>query len=224
MKTLNLCLLSLFAIVHLHAQTEAVSPSFIAGGNLSFSTTKQTTISFLDIRFGQNVINDFKDRTTSFAINPYLGKEMNAHWMLGFNLNYQITRFSGKEAFINTPTIVDIKRQIDLIGGGVFARYTINPQHDFSFFIQPELQYNTFIEKEFQDDVEVEKATTNFFDISTRLGAFYEINRKFRLTLYTGGLFYRNGKTNFEGEQYNFDQFSTNFNFNSWRIGFEFKF
>ncbi len=224
MKTLNLCLLSLFAIVHLHAQTEAIPTSFIAGGNLSFSTTKQTTISFLDIRFGQNIVNDFNDRTTNFSINPYFGKEISTHWILGLNLNYQLSRFSGKEAFISTPTIVDIKRQTDLIGGGIFARYTINPQHDFSFFIQPELQYNTFIEKEFRDEVEAEKATTNFFDLSARLGASYEINRTFRLTLYTGGVSYRNGTTNFEGEKYNFDTFNASFNFSNWRIGFECKF
>lgn len=221
-------LITLFQIAN--AQDEITNNNFVLGGSVSFMTQNNTfPFTGLSINSGiggiySNSTNDTKN--TSFSITPYFGKELNSRLLLGLQLDYRVGKYTADNIFIFGQTNqVDFERNSNQFGIGVFARYTLNPDQQFNFYLQPSFEYNLLNEEESQDSDITQEEKANYFHLTVIAGVLYNINNKVRATLRTGGLSYVNGKWKIVGTdvEKSFSSFGTNVNLSSISFGFEIK-
>lgn len=199
MKKSPLILLLIIISFGIEAQEENVANQFILGGSLSFLTQKNAyPLSILNVNLGSggffsNNLNDSKN--TIFRINPYVGKELNAHWILGLQLGLSTQNYRVEDALFFGPSgPVDFSRKSYQVALGIFARYIVNPVQRFNFFLQPSIQNNFFRENTAYDGEVTEKEKASFIEVGIGVGMLYKINDRFRVTLRSGGLNYINGK------------------------------
>ncbi|HMU05505.1 MAG TPA: hypothetical protein PJ990_17850, partial [Saprospiraceae bacterium] len=123
----------------------------------------------------------------------------------------------------SNPNTVDIKRNSNQIGIGIFTRYIVNPNNQFSFFFQPSVQYNLLNEDLSEDSIVIQQEKANFLELGVGLGMIYNVNNKIRAVLRSGGLNYVTGRWEIKNTDTgkNFNSFGTNFNLSNIYLGFE---
>jgi len=211
-----------------NAQETEIVNKVILGGSFNLLTQKNTyPLTGLSINSGiggiySNSTDDTKNKT--FAITPYIGKEINPKLFVGLQFDYRIGRYKAERAIIfGQPNSVDFERNSNQIGFGIFTRHILNPHSKFNFFIQPYLEYNLLSEQETQNSNVTQEEKANYFEIGAGLGILYSVNSDIRATLRTGGLNYINGKWEIKGTDTakDFSSFGTNFNLSSIYFGLE---
>lgn len=226
---LLILMLSLFQVVN--AQNETKPNAYIVGGSINFLIQNNYyPISSLGINAGigtvfSNSTNDIKN--TTFAITPYFGKELNNRFLVGFNINYRMSNNLIEDATIfNEPGVVDIKRNSNSLGVGLFNRYIINPENVINFYLRPYISYTFSNDKEFHNSSLIEETRTQFIGLGIGAGMLYEINDKFSAIMRFGQLNYTNGKWHVvdSEKEKSFNSLGANFNLSTVYFGFEFKF
>ena len=215
----------------LSAQATDDTKDLVAGGYLSFSTQNNAIpFSLISINGSpgylySNSNADLKD--TYFNITPYIGKELSTRWLLGIQMVYAMERYKAfdVEVFGQSNT-VDIRRNDNQYGLGLFGRYLINPDNKFIAFIQPHLNFSYVTGEDFQDETQTGGQNTYSFNLGTSGGVFYEISERFRLMTKIGVLGFMAGhwQDTESDEEKNFSSFATTLNFSNFSLGFEYKF
>src|SRR5690606_13274706 len=99
----------------------------VLGGSMSF-VTQNNAYPFSSLsRIPNNTIggiysNNTDDaKYTSFAFTPYLGKEINPHWIVGIQLEYRFEKYTANDVlFFGQTNPVDTESNTDQIGIGIF--------------------------------------------------------------------------------------------------------
>ena len=193
--------IGLLLSLNLESQEDNISGQFVIGG--TFNLTAQTNaypFSTISISSGltgiggifSNTTNDSKNQLILFT--PYFGKELNAHFMIGLNLDFRTGRYETTTfPIVSQPDEIELERKSNQFGFGLFTRHMFNPQNDFKLFIQPYLLYQQLSEDEYWDGELAREEKANYFDLGLRVGALYQITDVFRITLQAAGINYING-------------------------------
>ncbi|NNF22524.1 MAG: outer membrane beta-barrel protein [Saprospiraceae bacterium] len=221
-------LISFFQISH--AQEVLPVNKYITGGSINFLHQNNTyPLSSLSIISGIGGIyssNTDEIKNTSFAFTPYFGKEINPRLMVGLQLDYRLGKYKAEDIFIFGQTDpVDLERNSNQIGIGLFSRHLLNPDNKFILFVQPYFEYNILNQEEAQGSNITREEKASYFELGAGLGVLYNINSKIRATLRTGGLTYVNGKWEIKDTdtEKDFSSFGTTINLSSIFFGFEFR-
>jgi len=217
---LTLILILILLSQTMNAQDKPSTNSIIIGGALNFLNQNNAyPLSSLTINSGiggvySNSTNQTKN--LAFSISPYIGKELNQNWLLGFQLDYRIGNYKAEDiAVFGQPNTVDFERKSNQIGLGIFSRYIINPEYQFNFYLQPFIEYNILNEKESQDANITQKERANYLEVGIVGGVLYAISDTWNATFRISG---DTAITN------NFSSYGVNFNASSIRLGIEMKF
>jgi len=232
MKKITLILLLSFLFFGMNAQEKERSNKFVLGGSISFYSQKNTyplSISNLTFGVGGSFSNSTDDsKNTIFRFNPYLGRELNPHWIIGLQLSYAGQHYRAEDVmnFVQPQEpiqLVDFSRKSNQIGIGTFARYTINPQQRFNFFLQPSVNYNFFgVDIAYNGEVTQEEKAS-FIQVGIGVGILYQVNDLLRITLRSGGISYINGSWEIQDTNISkdFSSFSGNLSLTSLSFGVE---
>jgi hypothetical protein len=212
------------------AQEMDISKAWIAGGSLSFAVQQNaqpfTLLPFIgQIRI---VSNDDDARSTNFSFSPYIGKELNANWILGLQLQYTMNRYSSEDVidFLGQQDTFDVKQKENAYTIGLFGRYMFNPESKFVFFLQPSASYSFVDEVQWRDDVITDELESYAISVGASGGVLYNISDRWRLTSRIGLLNFVTGKwTDNESDESNtFSSFGATFSLSSLNLGFEYRF
>lgn len=226
----NLITLFVFIIIAISgfSQEETKTNTIILGGSMNLLLQNNTyplssigSISGLGGVYSNN-LNDIKNR--SFSFSPYIGKEINTKLLIGLSLELQFAKYDAEGTiFIGQPSVDRLTRNSKKLGGGIFARYTFNPESKIKFFIQPSINFFTLKEEQLNDEILTQEERVNFIDIGVDLGLFYDINSKVRITLRNGGLSYINGNWKIidTDTEKNFSAFGSNLSLQRTFLGVE---
>lgn len=228
MKKLILIVLAVSILQVVNGQETEIENKIILGGSINFLTQNNAyPLSSLSINSGiggiySNSTNNTKN--TTFAITPYFSKEINPKLFIGLQLDYRIGLYKAEDTFVfGQPNPINLERNSNQIGIGLFTRHILNPKNQFSFFIQPYLEYNLLNEDELQDTNVTQEEKANYFEAGMGLGMLYNINSQIKATLRTGGLNYIIGKWEIKDTdiEKKFSSFGTNLNLSAIFFGFE---
>lgn len=233
-KSILLIVIILSCIEITRAQENSLPNSWIAGGGLSFTMQQNDAPTVLSSSNGSFAFlygsSAEESKNTTFRFSPYIGKEVSPHWVFGLQARYGIRRFRASDVLYNLSIgqsdTVDVKRNENHYGIGLFGRYVFNPDNQFVFYVQPGINYLVTDYVAFVDDIQDGKFESNSFDIGASIGALYELSESFRLTANLGVLEYSTGHwqdTETE-EESNFSSFTTAINLSSLFFGFEARF
>jgi len=226
MKKLILAIL-LFSIFQVsNAQEEETINKYVVGGSFNFISQNNTfplgAFSITSVVGGVFSTSTSESKNTSFSLTPYIGKEINAHWLAGLQFDYGSSSYT-VERNLFSPSGGEFKRTTNQLGFGLFARYMVNPKNKVVFFLQPATEYNTLTDKEFLDNLERDEEKATFFEAKVDLGIVYNVSDNVRLLLRNGGLLFISGKwedTDSEEER-DFSSFSTTLNLSNVFFGVE---
>lgn len=232
MKKIIFTLLCVSILTITNAQEPGIDNKFILGGSMNFliqnNTYPLTSLSLITRTGGiySGSTNDI--RYTTLAFSPYFGKEINSNLMVGLQFDYRKVKNEQDDVPVfvlgqSNPNTVDIKRNSNLFGIGIFTRYIVNPSNQFSFFFQPYAQYNLLNEDLSEDSIVRRQEKANFLELGVGLGMIYNVNNKIRAVLRSGGLNYVTGKWEIKNTDTgkNFNSFGTNFSLSNIYLGFE---
>ena len=235
LEKLMLILTIILSCSHKASAQESTNPNaWIAGGGFSFNVQQNEAPTVLynftgNLTFIYGSASD-DSRNINFRFAPYIGKEVSPHWVVGVQAECGLGRFKADDVvytvFPGQNDTVDIKRNANEYGIGLFGRYMFNPDNQFVFYIQPGINYFFTNRVELLNDVEDDRIETSSFEVGASLGALYELSEKFRLTARLGGLGFVVGhwKNAENGDKNNFSNFSTSVNLSAIFFGFEARF
>ena len=230
MKKITLLFFLIPMLQVVFAQEEIAPNKIVLGGSMNFliqNNAYPLTNTSITPGYGGIYSNNTNDiKYTTFAINPYIGKEINPHLLFGVQLDYRLSSNKTKDAFIlGQPNLSDFESKSNLFSVGIFSRHTINPGKLFNFYLQPYLKYTFNKEKESQNTKITQEIKSNYIDLGLGIGVLYNINDRMRATLRTGSINYVNGKWEIvdTGKSKNFSSFGTNLNLATIFFGFEIK-
>lgn len=227
---LHICILFILFATSLYAQEDTNDKTYIIGGTLNFihqNNAYPTSSIGINSSIGgiySNSTNETKN--TLFRFQPYVGKTINQKWILGLHADYRLGRYSTDDVQVfGQLGLVDILQNSNQIGGGIFARYTFNPQQRFNIYLQPAILYHFLHEKDKLDGEVAQEEKVNYLEISTNVGILYSLNSRLNATLRFGGLSYVNGKWRIidTDTSNNFSAFSANFRLSNISFGLELK-
>lgn len=230
-KKLILFVLTLILFQEIKAQESLVNKSYVLGGSMNLTVQNNalplSSITILVSNGGiySNSTSDLK--STNFSFSPYVGKQLNEHFLVGLQLDYRLSNYKTLASFVlGQPTDIRYERESNNIGFGFYSRYVVNPNNKFNFYLQPFVDYNLNNQKEFRDDVKFQEENARFVELGISAGILYNINEKLRATVGTGGLYFVYGnweilETNVDK---NFSSFGTNINFSNLYFGMEYLF
>lgn len=224
LKSVFVLILSYGIITSLFAQDQPITKNYLLGGSISFQIQKNSfPSSSIGIGPGFYSQNNDNLRYLTFSFSPQFGKQISEKWLVGILGNLSLSRYENNNS---QGTTLDFDRNSIQYGGGIFGRYTINPENLFNFFIEPNIEYYLFSLTVKQNSVKTEEQKANFIKIRTQLGGLYRISPKFNLSAKIGGLDYVNGHWEIVGtkDDKNFSSFYSSFNLANLFFGFEWKF
>lgn len=172
MKVLYPVLFILISSITLFGQSQE---SFVLGGNFSFSVGDDSSEQ-----------SDGYWRSTSFS--PYVGKVIGNTLIIGLSGEFQkriddtIFEYEEENSF---------KSNYKSFGLGLFLRYTLRPDKDFSFFVQPYGLISQFKDELDSNLLNGDHLNEGFkYSIGTDIGFKYDFNNNFRATFNLGGIGY----------------------------------
>ncbi|MEZ4926869.1 MAG: hypothetical protein R3A50_11355 [Saprospiraceae bacterium] len=219
MKNLTLLMLCFAFGQFLQAQEDSETRKFVSGGYINFNVQNNSQPASGNSFAGYN-----DNKYFSFGFNPYIGRQLNKHFLAGIDLLYGIRNSDyGETTIIGQVGTVDLERKVNEYGVGLFGRYGFTPDKAFNFYLQPALSYNMIQSKEIQDAQVVWDNQTNIFELNIGAGLLYDINERLRATIRTGGLYYNigNSKTDGSESKQHFDSFGLNLNLSNIYFGVE---
>ncbi len=230
MKKLTLIILVISFIQTIHAQEDTVQNKYVLAGSMNFFIQNNTyPLSGLSINSGfggiySNSLDDTKN--TFFAITPSIGKEINPKWMFGIQLDYRISKYRADNILVvGQSNSVDLQRNSNQIGAGIFSRFTLNPDNKFNLYFQPYIAYNLAQEEENQNSSITQEEKAYFVELGIDVGILYNISERMRATLRIGGLNYVKGKWEIvdSDTEKEFSSLGTRVNLATIYFGFEFR-
>ena len=230
MKKLILTVLCLSILKVINAQETEMGNKFILGGSMNFLIQNNTypLSSFpLNSRIGGFYSNGTNDtKYTTLAFSPYFGKEISSNLMIGLQFDYRIENIEQNDVpfFLLGQTVIkDTESKSNQLGIGIFTRYIVNPNSQFSFFLQPYVQYSLMNEKRSEDAAVTQEQKANYIELGVGLGMIYHINKNMRAVLRSGGLSYVTGNWEIKNTDTgkDFSSFGTNFSLSNIFLGFE---
>ncbi len=231
MRNIYLIVIILGIFQSLVAQEEQLKNNYVLGGSLNFSIQNNNPpfpniYSFSPSFFHTSSFSDSK--YTSVAINPYFGKEVNEKLILGVELGYRHS-ISNSQSYRYSPQFTDTLKNRLLANNyslGLFARYSFNTISPFSIYIIPHLNGAIHNEKGYSNSQLNNEYASYFFVVGAGFGITYDINKKFRAIMRSGGIQYVYGqiKDKETGEKQNYSSFGTNINLSSISFGLEYLF
>ncbi len=232
MKLNFLAVIILLSSQILTAQETAPATNWIAGGSFSFSLQQNAQpISLIPYNGQVRIISSGNSdiRNTYFSFTPYVGKELNANWILGLQLQYTMSRYTSNGVstdFLGQLDTFDVAQNENAYTIGLFGRYMFNPASKFVFFLQPYANYSLADEQYLSDDVVTDGLDSYAFGIGTSGGVLYNISDRWRLTSRIGLLGFTTGKwTDTETEESKtFSSFGASLSLSSLNLGFEYRF
>ena len=233
MKNLTLSILMIALALPLISQEESsFENKFRIGGSANFFTQDNyypISASPSTIAIG-GVFSSSSDnlKESYFNFRPHMLRELNENWLIGVNLDFT-KRSHESENFIDVfePQTLFIERRINNIGFDLFARYLMNPESNFGFYIQP---YVGFLSGTAEYDVDGNRSleeSHQAFKLGMGMGLQYKINDKWFVIVRSGALEYLDGsweKTIPETEEGDFSGFGFNLNLRSFGLGAEYRF
>lgn len=227
MKNLSLLFL-LVCSQFLQAQEDEISSPWVLGGSFSFSSQNGAfPFSFLELPTGfGGIFSSSSDdiKNTTFRVSPYLGRQMNNHWMAGIDLHYQTRQYRVTDVItIPQQSTVDYKRNSKQYAIGLLARYSFIPDGRFDFFLQPYGQLSVARVENFVDEILDDEQKANYINLGSDIGLSYNISDRWRAILRMGGLRYitGQGENANTGEEQDFSTFGLNMSLESVGIGAE---
>lgn len=217
----------------LFAQEATQNHNYIAGGTMNFLYQKNAyPLSNIGISTGigtiySNTLNDFNN--TVFGIQPYVGKVVSPKWTLGLKIDYTIQRYKAFDAVIivggSMSGVFDVSQNSNQIGGGLFARYTFNPQQRLNIYLQPAASYNFYNLKYGIDNELRTTEQTNYLLVNADVGLLYGITERLNVNLRLGALNFLTGRRKIEDMDVvnSFSSFNANFRLSNLSFGMEFK-
>ncbi len=213
-----------------YAQEETTTNKIVLGGSINFLIQNNTypLSSFsINTRVGGIYSNNTDDtKYLTFAFSPYVGKEINDHLLLGLQFDYRNEKYDGQYTDVfGSPNTVNVVRQSNKYGIGLFSRHTLNPNQQFNFYLQPYFEYNLLNEKQTQDSKLRQEEKASFIELGVGMGVLYNINNRMRATVRIGGLNYVSGNWEIVNTDKgkDFSAFGMNLNLASIYFGFEMK-
>lgn len=189
-----LCLLSFYGFSQ--ESEEETQGQIVVGGSLNFNTQ-----------------NNDQVKTSNFSFAPSVGYEK-GNWMLGGNLIY--SRLNSDIGTIGTY-------RTTVLGGGIFARYTVAPQKKLSFFLQPYAQYS-YSENFSTSSENPVSGSFHKFEFGLSPGLRYDITPKIRVLARLGGVGYSRIFNSNDPRVLESSGFNASCRFNGSNFGFEIKF
>ena len=127
---------------------ESFSKATVLGGYLNLSTRSTNTtesIQFSPVSPEGALLHEQNVKLNSFAISPYIGREVSPYFIFGLRLNYQWLKTKSENPLFD-PINIDLEPATvttnqHQIGGGVFTRFIFFPFSTVHFFIQPAVNY-----------------------------------------------------------------------------------
>lgn len=232
MKKLIFTVLCLSILKVINAQETEMGNKFILGGSMNFliqNNTYPLSSLSLNSRIGGIYSNGTNEtKYTTLAFSPYFGKEISQKFMVGLQFDYRIVKNEQDDVQVfvlgqSNPNTIDLKRNSNQIGFGIFTRYLINPSNQFSFFFQPYAEYNLLNDELSEDSNITQEEKANFLELGVGLGMTYNINKNVRAVLRSGGLSYVMGNWEIKNTDTakDFSSFGTNFSLSNIFLGFE---
>lgn len=232
MKKLIFTVLCLSILKLINAQETEMGNKFILGGSMNFliqNNTYPLSSLSLNSRIGGIYSNGTNEtKYTTLAFSPYFGKEISQKFMVGLQFDYRIVKNEQDDVQVfvlgqSNPNTIDLKRNSNQIGFGIFTRYLINPSNQFSFFFQPYAEYNLLNEELSEDSNITQEEKANFLELGVGLGMTYNINKNVRAVLRSGGLSYVMGNWEIKNTDTakDFSSFGTNLSLSNIFLGFE---
>jgi len=221
MKQLNmtgLLALMMLTIQVVTAQGEIKSNQFILGGTTNLLIQNNTyPLASLSISSGIGGIysnNSNETKNTSFALTPYVGKEINQNWLIGMLFDFRVGKYINKDiqVFGQSETF-DLERNSNQIGFGIFFRYLLNPENKLNIFLLPHLEFNLLKENERNNSTIMQREKAQYIELSLSPGLKYRINNTFNALLRFGGINYVNGNWRILETEINKDFYSFGYNF-----------
>ncbi len=201
---------------YLSAQSEGAEKRWFIGGQF-----QQDRIIRNDQSSPQN-----KSENNDFRLAAYFGKELSAHWMMGFQLGMNSNLYGSSSVLVSNTDQISIYRSRSVtLQPGLFFRYTLNPEQKFQVYT--EVFGNTaFYSSRYARDNQVDKRKIDSaqFNTGLRLGMNYYVSRKFRVIGSLGGLFYSKINNNNIQDQFSHSNFGANFGLSALALGLEYRF
>lgn len=185
---------TIFLIISLSlwAQVETNGPfnNWIVGSEFNVFTNNEV---------GGVISNDFKLKTTSFTIAPYIGKKLNANWLVGLQIGYKKT--DEVEDFIidlgldpstgftqTTVTAIEVNQKE--FSFGTFARRYFRLTNKLQAFVHTSLGYSI----QNQDDFFIEDTKDWRFSLGVSPGVSWNISKRINIISKFSSASFRFGK------------------------------
>jgi hypothetical protein len=216
MKKICLLIFALGFLQYLSAQSEGAEKRWFIGGQF-----QQDRIS----RNDQSTPQD-KSENNDFRLAAYFGKELSAHWMMGFQLGMNSAVYRSSWVLDNTTNQISIyQSQFITLLPGLFFRYTLNPEQKFQVYTEAFGNTALYSYRYARDNqVDKRKIDSDQFNTGLRLGMNYYVSKKFRVIGSLGGLFYSKISNNNIQGQFSNSNFGANFGLSALAIGLEYRF
>lgn len=236
MKKILFLLLVLFSTGFLHAQDD-FEPKWILGGSVQFYHSNNFFGYYGVLNPGLGLpVQSGDQKVTSFDFVPYVGKEINEHWIAGVQVGYGYNKSESSSSVIFFPDTNVINRVSETqehgFSAGLFGRYTVNPQQNIQFFLQPAISFGQQNSKQTdsfagtQNETE-QKLRTNYFNTSVSPGVAWNPNYRLRILARLGFLSYVTGNYAFDPEdsryEDSFSSFQANFSLSTFVFSLEFR-
>jgi hypothetical protein len=230
MKLNYLLVIILLSAQSMTAQETTPATNWIAGGSFSFAVQQNAQPFTLFPSIGQvRIISNTDDASaTSFSFSPYIGKEVSAKWVLGLQLQYNMSRYTSEDvtSILGQQDTFDLKQNENAYAIGLFGRYMFNPESKFVFFLQPYANYSFVDEVQWRDEVITDELDSYAISVGASGGVLYNISDRWRLTSRIGLLTFVTGKwTDTDSDESNtFSSFGASLNLSNLNLGFEYRF
>ncbi len=169
---------------------ESKNVQFFFGGSVNFSSTENSSSQiFINGFIGPSNSNGFE--STTYAISPTVGTQLNKNWILGLALGLYNSHITYRNSVIESYE----SSSISFIA---FARYIVNPKNKIKVYVNP------YYDRTYFDSVynfttsnlntsSLGKNTEERFTFGVSFGALYEITDWLRATTNVGGFYYSTG-------------------------------
>lgn len=231
MKKLLLMFILISMSFFISAQEDVKYNQYFIGGSFNFSIQNNyipSTQALLVLPPNVIVSNSFSDsKYTTFSFSPSFGKELSNKLFVGVNAGYGYSQSKTTRTnfIIETADTIKIKSNTNQFNIGIFSRHIINPANALQFYFQPYINYYFTNEKLYVDTDVNSNDDVKYLSVGSGCGLLYQLNRKMRATLRTGGLAYTTGKSKekLTNKTNDFSHFGLNFSLSSIYIGFEYR-
>ncbi len=228
----NLPLLTFILFCQITHAQETKDYNFILGGDFHFNMQKNggslSEVTIFPLSFTNNfIVSDDNLNRSLFRFNPYVGKRINANFLVGINLGLALSKFKGESNTLGINGIIettDFEQSQRKFTIGLMSRYIVNPSNRINFFIEPLIGYSRGTSTNTIEGIEEGRFDVDELFVSFKPGLYYKANKTINLVLRLNGVSYITGKEDWLNKtRRSYSSFVSSFNLRSIAFGVEFK-